>query len=159
MSHWYASVHNNHESTFLSIKFSYTNGHEYRFSCARVTIVTSGNALCNRLWRHGQNTSKASEARVDAWRSLFSPLMGSLCRARTECMHWRGDFLCAHEGVTLEFISFEATRKMDTKMTLSWVHERFATQAYTLFMLHVICSIRKLPSSPNTHHRRKVHRN
>ena len=52
------------------------------FFVARITIVTSRNALWNRLWRHQQDVDRTSGTRNWCLNIVLSSFIGSLCQIR-----------------------------------------------------------------------------
>ena len=123
---WIKSISNKLDTIFL-----YSCHNRWVTVCVAQSILMPSPALHNQLWRH-QN--RPNEALCRCVKVVFLSFMGSSCRIRNEMMYvlpWRTVSVERYFGVYLPHCF--ASREINTKITLSWVHKQVACLAHTLF--------------------------
>ena len=89
----------------------------YRFSRVCITTVGSSYTVCSRSCRHQRNVNRTSETEVDGWRSSFlSSFTSSLYRVG---------------NIIIYALRCFTNPEMNTKITLLWTHQQFATPVHT----------------------------
>ena len=113
----------------------------YQFSHARVTIVTTRNALCNRLWRHQENVNRTNEIRrrcvaIVYFITIDVFIMSYKIKSCLWCLWWRTVYALRGGLFWCLFIN--------TKITISYAHKQS--------MHYSLCHDGNLPLGYNVSH-------